>query len=331
MKTLQWTPDELLRLSGNYWQSFTLHAAVVLDVFTQIGNDRLTNDNIAQRLNGDTRGVTMLLNALTAMKLLGKADGRYFNTPEGKQFLSKDSPGYIGYIIMHHHHLADSWNRLDQAVKTGAPVRKRASDGNEKARESFLMGMFNIAMTMAPRLVAAVDLSDRRHLLDLGGGPGTYAIHFCLHNPGLKAVVYDLPATRPFALKTIETFGLSDRIEFRAGDYLKKNIQGRYDVAWLSQILHAEGPSDCRRIIEKVVSVLEPGGLIVIHEFLLNDTMDEPLFPALFSLNMLLGTAGGQAYSQTQVTDMLVDAGVREIRRVSFNSPNHSGIMMGTV
>lgn len=273
----------------------------------------------------------MLLNALTAMHLIEKEDGRYFNTEAGKQFLTKDSSEYIGYIIRHHHHLADSWTRLDQAVETGAPVRKRVSDRDEEARESFLMGMFNMAMNLAPRLVTAIDLSDRRHLLDLGGGPGTYAIHFCLNHLKLKATVYDLPTTGPFALKTIETFGLSDRIEFIAGDYLKKEIQGHYDVAWLSQILHAEGFADCQRIIEKVVSVLDPGGLIMIHEFLLNDTMDEPLFPALFSLNMLLGTACGQSYSEKQIMDMLVKAGLREVRRIPFHSPNGSGIIAGEV
>jgi hypothetical protein len=132
-------------------------------------------------------------------------------------------------------------------------------------------------------------------------------------------------------MKIIAKFDLSDRIEFVAGNYLKKKIQGRYDAAWLSQILHAESPGDCQRIIEKVVSALEPGGVIMIHEFLLNDTMDGPLFPALFSLNMLLGTAGGQAYSQKQIMAMLTKAGVSSIRRIPFDSPNGSGIIAGKI
>jgi predicted O-methyltransferase YrrM len=331
MMRREWNPDELLRLSGHYWQSCTLHAAVVLDVFTHIGNDRLKRDDVAKRLGDDARGVAMLLNALTAMNLLRSAKGCYFNTREGKRFLSKDSPDYIGYIIRHHHHLAESWTRLDQAVKIGAPIRKRTSSRREETRESFLMGMYNMAMHVAPRLIAAVDLSGRRRLLDLGGGPGTYAIHFCRQYPGLQATVYDLPTTRPFAMKIIAKFDLSDRIEFVAGNYLKKKIQGHYDAAWLSQILHAESPGDCQRIIEKVVSALEPGGVIMIHEFLLNDTMDGPLFPALFSLNMLLGTAGGQAYSQKQIMAMLTKAGVSSIRRIPFDSPNGSGIIAGKI
>ena len=331
MNTQDINQGQLLEISGNYWKSCTLHAGIKLDVFTALGRDQLTSKDLSQKLNIDKRGVTMLLNALTAMNLLAKENDKYSNTSTSASFLLKDSPQYIGHMIMHHHHLVVSWSQLDQAVKTGAPVRKRASQKNEELRESFLMGMFNMAMLLAPRLAKKLDLSKRHHLLDLGGGPGTYAIHFCLMNPQLKATVYDLHATRPFAEKTIKKFGLAGRINFMDGDYLKEGIKGVYDVVWLSQILHGEGPEDCQRIIEKAVSALKPGGMIIVHDFLLNDTMDGPLFPALFSLNMLLGTPNGQAYSEKQVMDMLTGAGVKEIRRIPIRTPNDSGVIIGVV
>ena len=59
--------------------------------------------------------------------------------------------------------------------------------------------------------------------------------------------------------------------------------------------------------------------------------MDGPLFPALFSLNMLLGTSGGQSYSEKQLTAMLADAGVGDIQRIYVDSPNDSGILTGIV
>ncbi|MDO9528814.1 MAG: methyltransferase [Syntrophales bacterium] len=331
MNTQKWNPGQLLEISGNYWKSCTLHAGVKLDLFTAIGGNQLTSEEIAQKLDGDKRGVTMLLNAFSAMNLLVKKDHKYSNTPASTSFLSKDSPQYIGYMIMHHHQMVDSWSKLDWSVKTGTPVRTRASYSSEEWRENFLMGMFNMAMNIAPRLVTKIDLSKRHHLLDLGGGPGTYAVHFCLKNPQLKATVFDLPTTRSFARKTIEKFGLSDRIDFTDGNYLEEGIEGVYDVAWLSHIFHGEGPEDCQKIILKTVSALEPGGMIIVHDFILNNSMDGPLFPALFSLNMLLGTAHGQSYSEEQITDMLADAGVKEIRRVPFQSPNDSGIITGIV
>ena len=331
MNTQEWHPGNLLELSGYFWRTCTLHAAVKLDVFTAVGNQDFTAGELASKLELDVNGLERLLNALTAMTLLSKSGDTYTNTPAAVNFLSKTGEQYLGHIIMHHHHLVESWIHLDQAVKTGMPVRKRASFSDEEWRESFLMGMFNMAMATAPLLVPLIDLSGRRHLLDLGGGPGTYAIHFCLKNPELKASVFDLPTTRPFAEKTIKKFKLSDRIDFVDGNYVEEHIHGRFDVAWLSHILHGEGPEDCLEILKKTLAVLEPGGLILIHDFLLNRSMDGPLFPALFSLNMLLGTSSGQSYSEEQVADMLSRAGAKDIRRIPFESPNDSGIMMGIV
>lgn len=326
-----WNPGELLNLSGGYWRTCALHAGVKLDLFTVIGKAQLTGGEVADRIHGDERGVTMLLNALTAMGLLEKRQSLFVNTDAGLVYLSKDSSRYIGHIILHHHHLMESWARLDEGVKTGRPIRGRSSHSDEQWRESFLMGMFNMAVQLAPKVVPKIDLTGRRRLLDLGGGPGTWSIFFCKQYPRLRTSVYDLPTTRPFAEKTIESFGLSDRITFRDIDYLEGGIQETFDAAWLSHILHGESPEDCQRIIKRAVSALEPGGMIIIHEFILDNTMDAPLFPALFSLNMLLGTDGGQAYSEKQLSDMLTRVGVKNIHRIPIESPNDSGILAGTV
>ena len=331
MENLEWNPGKLLELSGYYWKTCTLHAAVKLDVFTCLGEEQMSIEDLSHRLKTSSRGMERMLNALVAMEMLIKADNKYANTSFTREFLSKDSPKYMGHIILHHHHLVESWSRLDQSVQSGRPVRERSTFSDEEWREGFLMGMFNMAMNLAPLLVSRIDISSRRHLLDLGGGPGTYAIHFCRHNPQLNATVFDLSTSRPFAEKTIERFDLSDRIDFQTGNYLKDDIDGRFDAAWLSHILHGEGPEACRKIIQKAVAVLERGGIIMIHEFILDNSMDGPLFPALFSLNMLLGTDSGQAYSEQQIMDMLAGAGAHDIQRLAIQTPNDSGIITAIV
>lgn len=324
-----WSVGALLELSGSYWKTCTLHAGVCLKVFTVIGKNCLTAQEIAKAIHADHRAMSMLLNALTALGLLIHTDQSYQNTPEAYQFLSEDSPDYIGFMIMHHHHLVESWAQLHMAVQSGKPVRTRSSFNDPERRKHFLMGMFNNAKQIAPKLVPQIDLSGCKRLLDLGGGPGTYAIFFCKHYSELTATVFDLPTTQPFAEKTIAQFGMSDRIRFLAGDYTEDAITGTYDVAWLSHILHAESPETCLKIIKKTASVLEPKGKIFIHEFILNDSMDSPLFPALFSLNMLLGTEQGQSYSEKQLKDMLEAAGFIQIQRHPFKGPTDSGVIYG--
>lgn len=327
----QMNPGSLFEISGYYWKTCTLHAAVKLDLFTTVEERKMTAGEVAGAIEGDTRAVAMLLNALVAMELLEKEDEHFVNTPLALTFLSKASNKYIGYMIMHHHHLVQSWAQLDVAVKTGKPTRGDAVWGDEERRESFLMGMFNNAMGIAPTVAGDINLKGKKRLLDLGGGPGTYAIHFCQANPELQATVFDLPTTRPFMEKTVARFNLADRIDFQPGSYLTDEVPGHYDAAWLSHILHGEGPDDCLAIIQKAVSAVEPGGLIMIHEFILENSMDGPLFPALFALNMLLGTQSGQAYSQIQLEEMLEKTGCRNIERLPFKGPTESGILIAEI
>jgi len=332
MEAKEWMPADLLQLSGGYWGTCALHAGVKLDLFTPLADRSLTSTELANLLDMSPRGLTMLLDALAALGLLEKKGEAFVTTPSAVRFLSRTSPDYLGHIILHHHHLMSGWAHLHEAVATGRPLRERVSHGdNESVRESFLLGMFNLAMLLAPRIVTQIDLAGRRRLLDLGGGPGTYAIHFCKQNPELTAVIYDLPTTRRFAEQTIARFGLTERIGFMDGDFIEKGVEGHFDVAWLSHILHGEGPHGCAVILEKAVGALEPGGLLLVQEFILENTRDRPLFPALFSLNMLVGTTEGQAYSEGEIMAMMAAAGLTALERLPVELPNGAGIIAGTL
>lgn len=326
-----WTPATLLELSGGYWSTCALHAGVKLDLFTPLTGQVVNARTLAGIRGLDVRALAMLLDALTALKLLEKEVDVYGATPFAAEFLSRTSPNYLGHIILHHHHLMQGWSQVHRAVESGGPLGGGGHMEDAQVRESFLMGMFNLAMQLAPRIVPQIDLSGRRRLLDLGGGPGTYAVHFCLHNPHLEAVVYDLPSTRTFAEKTIERFGLSGRIVFKDGDYLTRGIEGTYDVAWLSHILHGESSTGCAVILEKAVSSLEKGGMIMVQEFILDDDRKGPLFPALFSLNMLLNTSGGKAYTQSELIGMLAAAGAVNVVRLPLELPNGAGVVVGEI
>ncbi len=184
-------------------------------------------------------------------------------------------------------------------------------------------------MLIAPKVASHVDLSSCRRLLDLGGGPGTYAIHFCQQNLQLQATIYDLPTTRPFAEQTLQRFDMNDRIDFHPGDFIHGTLPKGFDVAWLSHVLHGEGPEGCSQLLDNAVEALEPDGMLLIHEFILDESRAAPLFPALFSLNMLLGTPQGQAYSEPELATLMQQAGLSQIERLAIDLPNGAGIMVG--
>jgi len=330
MSTSNWTLPDLLQLSGGYWATCALHAGIKLDLFSALDGSLLTAEELALHRSSESRGTAMLLDSLTSLGLLEKRGAAYTATPFSCEFLSRASERYMGHIIMHHHHLMEGWAHLHEAVQSGGPVRDPVSHGNdESVRESFLMGMFNLASLLAPRIAQAVDLTGCCRLLDLGGGPGTYAIHFCRANPSLASVIYDLPTTRSFAEGTVSRFELSDRISFIPGNYHVDPLPTWFDVVWMSHILHADGPATCAALLRKAVATLNPGGILMIQEFILNDAKDGPQFPALFSLNMLIGTEAGQSYSQSELSAMMKDAGLSDVCRLPLELPNGAGVMTG--
>jgi len=331
METDSWTPGRILGTAGGYWQPCTLMAAVEMDIFSHLGVEELTAEELAGRLGGHPQATARLLNALTAMGLMEKSKDRYRNSDAARDYLCKDAPDYMGYMVQHHCDLIPSWSRLKAAVLSGRPVPNPDPAPDGITREHFLMGMFNTARNLAPRIAPRIALSERRHLLDLGGGPGTWAIYFCRQYPNLTATVCDLPTTRTFAEKTIARYGLKDRIDFADCDYLSQDVPGTYDAAWLSHILHGEGPGDCSVILARTVAALEPGALIMIHDFILDNDMAGPLFPALFSLNMLLRTEAGRSYCQREIEGMLTAAGAGRLQRLHLETPNHSDVITGEV
>lgn len=327
------TPSALLHASGMYWESCAIHAAVHLDVFTPLSGGPMTVTELADRTGCVPQSLDRLLTALCAMGLLIRQGETCELPPFSRDHLCRGNPGYLGHIVEHHRHLMPGWSKLDESVRENRPTRHRSSVDTEDTgeRESFLMGMYNIANAQAERSVPHIDLSGRSHLLDLGGATGAYAIHFCRRNPGLSATVFDLPTTRPFAERVIADSGMADRISFAGGDFTTEDLPGGFDVAWLSQILHGAGFDESANIVRKAAQSLVPGGLLLIQEFILDDNRSGPQHPALFDLNMLVGTPDGQSYTRQELAGFMRNAGLEDIRRLPLDLPQGCGIMAGTV
>jgi SAM-dependent methyltransferase len=329
----EWTAGELLQLSGAYWAGCALQTSVKLDLFTVLAGGPQTEQSLSARLGCDPRALGMLITALSALGFVQRGNGRV-SAPEGLlALLSRGSPEYLGFIIKHHSHIMPGWTRLEEVMRRGSAGIGRcvARSPDEGEREDFLMGMFNVARLQAGRIAEALDLKGRNTLLDVGGGPGTYALFFCLANPGLRATVFDLPTTGPVARKTIDRFGLADRVDFVGGDFTTDALPPGQDVVWLSQVLHGESPENAAALVRRAAAVLNPGGLLGIQEFMLDDDKSGPEHAALFSLNMLLQTDGGQAYSSAEIRAMMTDAGVRSIQAPQPDLPDSCRVLVGTM
>ena len=326
-----WKPQDLHKLSNAYWGSCALHAAVKLDVFTPLAESPLLPSELANLLQCDKRGMELLLTALCGLGLLRRVrkSDPVEATDFTKRYLCAGSPDYLGYIIKHQGDLVESWARLGEAVREGQPQRGRHVERSPEERESFLLGMANIANIQASHVVPHLELEGRRHLLDLGGGPGAYAVHFCRRYPQLVATIFDLPSSEQVASKLLANQDPPLPITFSGGDFLVDPLPKGCDVIWISQILHAFSPEECQTLLDSAFETAEPGALIFIQEFMVTEERDGPAFAGLFGLNMLVGTAGGQTYSAQAVTSMLTRAGAQDVALLPLDLPQDCSVIRG--
>lgn len=316
----------IFQLSISYWQSCVLHAALRLDLFRKLGSSAMKVEEVAHILKADVRGISLLLNALAALDFVKKEGELFSLTIKSQKYLDDLSPQTMIHIVKHTVDLYQNWGQLSQAVLTGKPVVDRDDRESEQV-ENFLWGMHDLARSAAPILAEILDLSSFRYLLDLGGGPATYAIEFCRKNPKLEATIFDLPDTEPIAQENIRRNDLGHRIQFVGGDFLKEIIPERYDCVFVSQIVHGYGPDVNLSLLKKVYEVMYAGGQIVIQDFILDESKTRPKFAAIFALNMLLHTEGGRSYTAKEIENWLTEAGFKDVEKIKVDLPNEAGLI----
>ena len=73
-KTWQ-TPGDLFAASGQYWESFAIHAAVDLDLFSTLGSGAMTSGELADLIMVDEDALGRLMDSMAALGLLTKDAG----------------------------------------------------------------------------------------------------------------------------------------------------------------------------------------------------------------------------------------------------------------
>ncbi|MBI2087302.1 MAG: hypothetical protein HYT78_01010 [Deltaproteobacteria bacterium] len=324
--------SDLVRLAGGYLEARAIQVAVSLGVFDALQERSRDAPAVAQAIGADLRGTEPLLNALTALGLLEKRDLFFSLAPVASAYLVKSSPKYLGGMILFDASLWDCWGALEQAVRTGKPVRPPDMyQSDTETTERFIYAMHSLVQARGDGqiLIDAMDFSGVTELLDIGSGPGTYPISLCRKFPKLKATIFDLPGTIKVTERFVRETGLADRIRLVAGDYRRDAIPGSYQLVFLSNIIHGECAEENERLMCKAYACLEPRGRVVIKDHILDDSLSHPPVGATFSLLMLLTTEGGRCYSFNEVRGWLGNAGFKRVTQIPLPHPLTSSLVVG--
>jgi 2-polyprenyl-3-methyl-5-hydroxy-6-metoxy-1,4-benzoquinol methylase len=313
--SLSISADEIREVAYGFQRSRVLLTAYELDLFAAVGQGDKPSSEVAAAIGTDVRATDRLMNALCAMGLMRKEDGRFSNTQAASRLLVRNSPEYMPGL-MHTVHLWNTWSTLTEAVHQGTAVRSRqVNDRGEPWLTAFIAAMHDRASKQASTIVAQIDLSGVSRVLDVGGGSGAYAMAFARAGHGIRATVFDLPNVVPITKTHIEEERLSDKVDTISGDYLKDDLGGGFDLVFLSAIIHSNSIGQNRLLIKKCAHALRPGGRVIVQDFIMDEDRISPAHGAFFALNMLVGTDAGDTYTETEVRTWMEEAGLREITR----------------
>ena len=295
------SPRSILQTAFAFWNSKVLLTAVHFDVFSALGKEKLTGEELGRRLALHPRGIADFFDALVAMGFLDREgdgpEGKYFNTRESAVFLDRTSPRYIGGILeMLNARLFRFWHDLPEALRTGQPQneQKYGEQGifetlyaEPEKLEQFMGAMAGLSRIDFEAFAETFDFSRFRTLCDVGGATGLLSIEIARRNPHLHCVSFDLPAVEPVAKKVIAAAGLSDRVTTASGDFFQDPLP-RADVITMGKILHDWNLERKKQLIQAAYEALPPGGALVAIEALIDDARRENVFGLLMSLNMLI-------------------------------------------
>ncbi len=309
-------PEAILKLSRQFMESRIFLSAAELNIFTFLDGTPSTAEDLTSQLHADLRGVTILLNALTAMGLLMKQkNNTYKLTADAALILSDKSPRSVLPMIHHAAHLWESWSDLTSIVKapgSAATAAPSARDADEL--RAFIGAMHVVGMPMAQQIVAAIRPGKARNLIDVGGASGTYTIAFLQAVPKMKATLFDRPAVIEIARERVIDAGMFDRVRLVAGDFYKDKLPGGHDLALLSAIIHQNSPRQNIELFRKVLRALVSGGRIIIRDHVMEPSRTKPKEGAIFAINMLVNTKGGSTYTFEEIKDWLKEAGFTNVR-----------------
>jgi hypothetical protein len=123
--------------------------------------------------------------------------------------------------------------------------------------------------------------------------------------------------------------GVRDRIALVAGDYRSDPIPGTYQLAFLSNIIHAESNEENERLMAKLYGCLDRDSAVIIKDHILDDSRARPSAGTLFSLLMLLTTERGRCYSFNEVKSWLEKAGFQRVHELPLSPPLTSSLVIG--
>jgi predicted O-methyltransferase YrrM len=303
-----WTAETLLGHARGFIESRIIISAAELDIFTHLKSPKSVEE-LAAALSLEKRGTEILLNAVAAIGLLEKKDERYYCTPDMYRLLSSDAPESVRLMLLHSGSMWSRWSNLSEVIRTGKQDMTPSGLFENAELRAFIFAMHVAGRDLAASIARCAKGEASKKLLDVGGATGSYAEAFLNEYPEMSATIFDRAPVIAMAKERLADSPVLSRISFASGDFYCDPLPGGHDLVLLSAIIHQNSFEQNVDLFKKCYDALIPGGRILIRDHVLTPDKISPPAGALFAVNMLVSTDGGNCYTFAEIQAALEKAG----------------------
>lgn len=326
----------LFDLVAGFVYSQVLLACVRVRAFEILAEGPQGLHALAVRFDLPLTAAERLLDAAVSLDLVERRrGGRYGLGKLGAAMVGNES---VAAMIEHHAVLyADLRDPLALLRGQGeAPALSRYWSYAESATPGKLpraeVEAYSALMSASQPLVAEQVLDsyawgDHRCVLDVGGGQGRFLVAAGQRNPGLKLMLFDLPAVVAPARAAFEAFGLGERATVYGGDFCRDPLPTGADIASLVRVIYDHGDDRALVILRAVHRVLPPGGTLLLAEPMAGAAGAPRMGDAYFGM-YLLAMRGGRPRTAAELAALLRTAGFEQVRELTTPIPLQVGVLV---
>jgi hypothetical protein len=337
MSTAGLDPSHIIEVGTGFWRSKTLLSAVELDLFSVLGAESMSGEEVGARLGLHQRAIVDFLDALVALGFLERdgqgLKGRYRNSAKAAAFLDKHSPTYVGgFLELCNARLYGVWGELTEALKTGEPQSEvklkpffEEIYSDPAKLEQFMHAMSGLSRGDFHALAERFDFGRYHTVCDVGGATGRLCTTLAGRYPHLRCTTYDQPVVAPIAERTITAAGLSDRVAVASGDFFTEALP-EADVITMAHILHDWNLDRKKQLISAAYDALPDGGAFIVVEHLIDDARRDNVFGLTMSLTMLLTFGDAFDFTGSDFAGWCRDAGFGDIEILPLTGITSAGI-----
>jgi SAM-dependent methyltransferase len=305
---------DISKIAYGFMGSQALVAALDIKLFAHLSENGGSAANLAAAVDLRQDRLEMLLTPLLALRLLEFDGDIYRNAPATQKYLVPDAPEYFGEYIR----LQVGKQVYPHAMKIGqmlagapAKIYEEVADSPEMAAD-FSHSQHLGSLGPAYLLAKSLQPGKASRLLDVAGGSGAFTVQLCKRFPELDAIIVDFAAVIDVAKSYIDEAGLNKRVDYRAGNALDIEWPGGNDIVLMSYLFSAVGDDEINQLLSKAFDAIEPGGQLIVHDFMVDDDKRGPASAALWMM-VLAGTDSPVCLTAADIARRVEAAGFADI------------------